>query len=63
MELKLQDILESPYPFPSAMIMIPCHLFWYIWKEETISYTVVPIKCMGGHLPPTLGKHVTKKAW
>ena len=22
--------------------------FWYVWKEENPSYTMVPIRCMGG---------------
>ena len=46
------------------------YLFWYVWKEETPSYTMVPIRCIwgvsfsssqgGGNHPP-LGKTCYKK--
>ena len=46
------------------------YLFWYVWKEETPSYTMVPIRCIlgvsfssskgGGNHPP-LVRRVTKK--
>ena len=26
------------------------YLFWYVWKEETPSYTMVPITCIGGFI-------------
>ena len=32
------------------------YLFWYVWKEETPSYTMVPITCHDHDVPGVISK-------
>ena len=59
--------LSHDYEVTAASYLGCWYLFWYVWKEETPNYTIVPITCIWGfHFqvqspPPALGKRVSKK--
>ena len=71
--------LSDDYDVTVMSYLLCWYVFWYVWKGEIPSYTMVPIRCIwwfhevkgggntgdGNPLPPPspLVKCVTKKAW
>ena len=71
MSLKISYFeLGDDYDVTATSYLGCWYLFWYVWKKETPSYTLVPIRCIWGFnfqvhrgvvTTPALGKTCSKK--